>query len=344
MRTPGYRGGGVVRLAGLSLVVLLVAGACTDEVPEGDSGTSAAVSSTTAATTASATTALPPSTTTVQSTTTSTVPPWVHLHDPGMPPVLLALAPGGPEPMTSVCLEIAAGGSAGTDEAWVAMELADAFRLIGVDVVAGVCDATLSITLTGERTSANYMGIGTNSRECWSGYRISGEAVLSVGNDTRKTWTVDGEMPPPNSTTACPDETDPIGFGRWGGMFLEMFFDMFGGVGQLAWTAAWDNGVCRDGTTVPTEVEVQALASLVAANRYHGILEWIKDCVPQGDESREALLPIVPYLIAHLDTWSRNTLEWISGESFNLPGEVVTDAATRREQHDWWVWWEAQQG
>lgn len=240
--------------------------------------------------------------------------------------------------MSSVCLEIAAGGTAGTDEAELASELSDAFGMIGIDVVSGPCDATLSILLTGERSSANYFGAGI--RECWSGERISGEAVLSVGSDERKTWTVDREMPPPDSITGCPDEDDPIGFGRWGGMYSDMFYDMFGGVGQLAWIAAWDYGRCRDDTPVPTEEEVQALTSLLAARpNGHGILAWIKDCVPQGEDSREALLPIVPYLIAHLDIWHRNTLESITGQSFHLEWNDW-----EREKHDWWVWWEQQQG
>jgi len=331
--TAGVRGD-VARLSGLVVMSVLLMGACgSDDDSVEATTTVGSTSSAAAATTTepSTTTTLP--TTTAPSTTTSTLPPWANLADPGMPPPHL----GGQSEASieSMCLEFATSGSAGADEESVVEGLTRGLRFLGMKVVSEGCEATLSLSITGRRSSATYQEVGV----CWSGFTITGTTALIIDDRTQATWRFNASQSPPFFSRGCPTEDQPIWWGYFGEKAWHApFFEMYGNLGNyvsfdLFYHNEWAEEHCWEGSRPPTDDELRGLASLLA--RQSPVLEeWMLTCLPA--DHLAAFVPLVPYLIAgddpdRSDDSDERLLEWITGASSSSPAE-------------WWTWWETHQG
>jgi len=340
-----------MRHRALAVVLLLLISACGG----GDDGSAAETTmvlpASTSTTSTSSSTTAPPTTTTllstttsiVMSTTTTTVPPWTTLPDPGMPPTVWDAGSGNPIEIKSMCVEWVLDGSAPPDDS-SEDALTGTLPLLGISVLPDGCDATLSVSLTGHRSSATYSRFGVNPRECWSGTSLTGQATLVIDGDVRHTWTVDRVNPPPESTSWCPEEDTSIPIDFEDGLWHDMFVGLLGNPANPAtWLYITDRYTgmpvavsCWEGP--PTANDGQALASLLYRNER--TRKWLSLCgLPEDRAGREALLPLVPYLIRSLDAaWSFDTvlsintiLKGVTGANFYHPGE-------------WWAWWEEQQG
>jgi len=236
---------------------------------------------------------------------------------------------GGPIEIESVCLEwVLAGTSPPYERNWE-NSLTDKLAILGVSVLPEGCDATLRFSMTASRTSAVY---GLNRRVCWSGEALEAEASMLIDGDVERTWVLaDRTSPPPAEIPAwgCYDEGDSVGPSEaeelewWHTLFSGMF-----GIGTEL--ATWiedspdDGPVCWEGP--PTEADVRVLSSLLLSTHSSPILDWLSQCLPVDQAGRDALHPLIPYLIM---SNSGEMLEAITGFGFG----------TREE---WWAWWEDQ--
>ncbi|OFW64181.1 MAG: hypothetical protein A2135_07335 [Actinobacteria bacterium RBG_16_67_15] len=226
-----------------------------------------------------------------------------------------------------------AGSAPPDEEQWVE-GLSDNMRILRISVAPQGCEATLSLSLSGRRSSATYYSAGV----CWSGAALSGHAALMIEGDARRTWTINRTYPPPDRIGWCPTEEDPIpwysgGNDTWHDLFSEVLGDSL--TNLTTWVNVdtrryWDS--CSESSF--TEHEVRTVASLLSGSMWQVTLEWLAQCPPDQAE-KESLLPLVPYLIALL-----------TGTTSGADAEVVLEGITGTSfssQEDWWAWWEERQ-
>lgn len=254
----------------------------------------------------------------------------MDLPDPGMPPWVWHAASGESVDIGSICLDWVLTGTTPPLETTWERSLVDNLAILGVNVLQEDCDATLRIALETSRTSATY---GLKRLVCWSGEALQAEASLSIDGDVQRSWAlVDRESPPPETIELwqCDAEDDPLGPSEderveWWHL---LFSDVFGiATDVVTWIEDSPDGgpLCWEST--PTEDDVRALASLLLSPHSGPTRDWLSHCMPGDQAERDALRPLVPYLI--------------TSDSGDMLGEITGQTFGSRE--DWWGWWEDQQ-
>lgn len=346
-----------MRRVGVALILLLAATGCTGgsgglEEPHPSYTTTTRTRPTVTTTTSAATTTVP-------STTTTTVAPWTTLPEPACPSAVLATELGGPATIDTMCLEVTTGGQVEPGEKAVA-GLTEVLGLLGVDVVSEGCQAVFRLSVTGNRVSEFYQ-FGNSRWKCGSGLILSGESSLVVGGAVKRTWTAELNQPPPDTIEGfgCAGPDVELSRYQWDDELVTLALrDMFGEAAAFAEWVGFLEPYEEVDDRIPTADEVAWLACW-AVQRQPTALSRLEYMAPV-DANQIALRPLVPYLIAVLDSaqqcdWCSSPSDAEAADSLNLRlnsvlAHILGVSGSRAPASEWWeVWqqqqiWEQQQG
>jgi hypothetical protein len=252
--------------------------------------------------------------------------------DPGMPEVLLLMAPSGtPESIDRICVEVSSEPNV-IDAVEVTRRISRGLELLDIEVVDIDCRAVLSVEAIGRRQSANY-AISFPSKECWTGWSYRVTAELSIDSMVQERWMErDSEAPPNSISSGGCTKKDATVLKRLS--FLEpVFGDMWGDLGLGALWAS-------TGGHIPDDLEfTEEVLQLIA----HHLLTEPTDGTPNGDPlwqlrySTDTLMPLVPYLIAVMER--HPSRHGAVGESIDLALQRITDSRYSKSYDEWWLWW-----
>lgn len=340
-----------MRPIALAVALLLMCGACAGG-PDGAAESQPSYPSPTTLEAPAETTASVTSVTTIAETTTA-VGPWTTLAPPTCPAAGLAAELGGPLIVESMCLEVTTGEQLPPSEE-VAAGLADVLDLLGIEVVAEGCQASLRLTASGRRTSELYSA-GQTTMRCGTGLVLSGETSLVVDGVQRHTWTVDVDTPPPATTESCPDEAALLSGDEWDDELVTApLVEMFGVVaGYAEWVGFVPAHIGIDDRPAPTTEEVEWLACWLSEGKAAPMARLERLAQVEGNEG--PLLPLAPYLISLLDsaqscTTCATAADFEEAESMALRlnfvlgqilGLIMPNGAPAA---DFWGFWEQRQG
>jgi hypothetical protein len=129
-------------------------------------------------------------------------------------PTPLPVQPPGWEEVTvhTLCLEVEQSYPEGKGPEPIAEAAGRILARVGLQVVdeEALCDATLTIILTGEALGAYY----TDAGSCYTGAEVSGQVSLTAPDRPPLTLPISGRYPTPFSVIGCPPQPSGAPFGK----------------------------------------------------------------------------------------------------------------------------------
>lgn len=299
---------------------------------------------------------------TERSATEAAAGPWDELPAPAAPQVPLVTPQADGQVIETVCVEVDGSGvdpEGVIDLAGASRRLEQAFALAGIEVVDRDCDATYAVTLTAERISAKYDIGGGVPITCYPAWTLNGDASMALGGQAVGTWpATDHVEPPPGITSdSCTHRDDPIPERAWEpALFAKPMADLFGDPGRFAY--GFTSGDVGE-VTVDDEIVAMLAYDLTQGDdpslTVRRLDDWTGALEGRGDDaSLEALVPLVPHLIAAWECAppmpggineasqcapNNPRVPAITGQIDDILHRITGEGLATQTQ--WWEWWEA---
>jgi hypothetical protein len=208
------------------------------------------------------------------------------------------------------------------------------------------CEATLSLSLTGQAESDRYTSSQwTGTRECWTGVSLVGEASLATETETLTTFPVTAIKEPAAATMTCHTIEEAPWYFAWPRAMLETLYMLWGPDILLPVISVTDSTIRTSDETwlieaatellaqaEPTEQIVQALILLLESDQFLDRMHAAEALGAIGAEPG-----VIPALIEALDDSMQSVRDRVLQALISVTGQNFgMDAA------QWQAWWDNQ--